>query len=402
MFSRNEQIFIPGAAGEPVALRDAVFGAAGVNIVTSFVPGLNPLRGEEIGEGSRVTGLFMQPGLAEAQRRGLYRHLPLSYGAMLKHVVDGPGFDSCVVQVSPPDTDGRCSLGPAAEFTPAVLEKSRRIVAVINPNVPALPHAPWIARDRIDVAVEDESPLVTYDVGAVDEATRQIARHVATLIPDGAAIQVGLGKVPHALMEALHDRRGLRVHSGMISDGIVALAEAGALEPGHPIRTTAILGSPALYDWVRGHDGIHVLGVADIHMPAVLAGIDGLIAVNSALEVDLFGQCNLELAKGRAISGGGGSTDFARGARLGTGGISVVALPATFGGGKGSRILARLDSDGLTTLPRVDVDVIVTEEGVADLRGLSVHERAEAIVRVAAPDCRDDLLDQWRAIAARL
>lgn len=402
MFSLGERIFIPGAAGEPSALRRQVFGAAGVDITTSFVPGLNPLKDDDIGAGTRVTGPFMQPGLGEAQRIGAFRHLPLSYAAMLKYVIEGAGFDACVVQVAPPDGQGRCSLGPAAEFTPAAIARAGRIVAIVNPNVPVLPHAPWIARDRIALTIEDDGPLITYDVGAVDDATRQIAHHVAQLIGNGATIQVGLGKVPHALMEALHDRRNLRIHSGMISDGIMGLAGAGALAADQPCRTTAILGSPALYDWVRGRDDIHVLGVADIHGPAVLAGIDGMVAVNSALEVDLFGQCNLELAKGRAISGGGGATDFARGARLGRGGISVVALPATFGGGKGSRILAQLDGNGITTLPRTDVDVIVTEEGLADLRGLSVHERAAAIIAVAAPDCREALTGQWAAIVGRL
>jgi len=402
MFTPGERIFIPGAAGEPVALRGQVFGARGLDVTTSFVPGLNPLSGEDIGEGTRVSGLFMQPGLGEAQRNGVFRHLPLSYAAMLKHIVEGPGFDACAVQVAPPDGQGRCSLGPAAEFTPAALARSRRIVAVINPRVPALPGAPWVARDDIAAAVEDDSPLVTYDVGAVDEATRRIAVNVATLIGDGATFQVGLGKVPHALMEALHDRRDLRIHSGMVSDGIIGLARAGALSSAAPSHTTAILGSAELYDWVRGRADVHVLPVSLIHAPAVLAGIDRLVAVNSALEVDLFGQCNLELARGRAISGGGGATDFAHGARLGTGGISVVALPATFGGGKGSRILARLDGNGIATLPRVDVDVIVTEEGIADLRGRSVHERAEAIITVAAPGSRSELTEQWKALAARL
>ena len=402
MFDGGQRIFIPGAAGEPTALRDDVFGASGAEIITSFVPGINPLTMEGIGPGSHVYGLFMQPSMAQAQRQGIFRHLPFSYAAMLKHINNGPAFDWCVVQVSPPDADGRFCLGPSAEFTPAAIGRARQVAAVINPNVPALPHAPWIARERIDTLVESDAAIVTYDVGAVDDHTRQIARHVAELVVDGATLQVGLGKVPHALMQALHDRRRLKVHSGMVSDGFIGLAEAGALADDQPHRTTAILGSEALYDWVRGRSDLHVLGVEDIHAPAILANIDQLVAVNSALEVDLFGQCNLEWAKGRAVSGGGGSSDFARGARLGARGISVVALPATFAGGKGSRILAQLDSNGITTLPRTDVDVIVTEEGVADLRGLSVHERAERIITVAAPGHRSALEQQWKEIAERL
>lgn len=383
-------------------MRSQVFGASEAEIVTSFVPGINPLSIDDIGTGSHVYGLFMQPSMAQAQRLGIFRHLPFSYAAMLKHIVEGPAFDWCVIQVSPPDADGRFCLGPSAEFSPAVIGRARRVMAVVNPNVPALPNAPWIARERIDTVVESDVPLVTYDVGAVDEPTRHIARHVAELVDDGTTLQVGLGKVPHALMQALHDRRRLKVHSGMISDGFIGLAQAGALADDQPHRTTAILGSAALYEWVRDRSDLHVLGVENIHAPAVLANIDRLVAVNSALEVDLLGQCNLEWAKGRAVSGGGGSTDFARGARLGERGISIVALPATFAGGTGSRILAQLDSNGITTLPRTDVDVIVTEEGIADLRGLSVHERAERIISVAAADHRAALEQQWKDIAGRL
>ena len=402
MFDPGQRIFIPGAAGEPVAVRDKIFGASGVEIVTSFVPGINPLSMEDIGPGSHVYGLFMQPSMAQAQRLGIFRHLPFSYAGMLKHIVHGPAFDWCVVQVSLPDADGRFCLGPSAEFTPAAIARARHVMAVVNPNVPALPHAPWIERERIDQFIEADAALVNYDVGAVDEPTRRIARYVAELIEDGSTLQVGLGKVPHALMEALHDRRGLKVHSGMISDGFIGLANAGALADGVPHRTTAILGSATLYEWVRDRCDLHVLGVEDIHVPIVLANIERLVAVNSALEVDLFGQCNLEWANGRAVSGGGGSTDFARGARLGRQGISVVALPSTFAGGKGSRVLAQLDGNGITTLPRNDVDVIVTEEGLADLRGLSVHERAERIIAVAAPDHRSTLELQWKDIASRL
>ena len=402
MFDRGQRIFIPGAAGEPIALRPQVFGASEAEIVTSFVPGINPLSMDDIGPGSHVYGLFMQPSMAQAQRLGVFRHLPFSYAAMLKHIVHGPAFDWCVIQVSPPDAGGRCCLGPSAEFSPAAIGRARRVMAVVNPNVPALPHAAWIARERIDTLIESDAALVTYDVGAVDEPTRRIARHVAELIDDSTTLQVGLGKVPHALMQALHDRRRLKVHSGMVSDGFIGLAEAGALAGDRPHRTTAILGSKALYEWVRDRSDLHVLGVGDIHAPAVLANLERFVAVNSALEVDLFGQCNLEWAKGRAVSGGGGSTDFARGARLGEQGISIVALPATFGGGKGSRILAQLDGNGIATLPRTDVDAIVTEEGIADLRGLSVHERAERIISIAAPGHRAALEQQWKDIAGRL
>ncbi|KXU33826.1 hypothetical protein A0J57_04075 [Sphingobium sp. 22B] len=402
MFKPQDRIFLPGSCGAPQDIVDAVLSAPDARITTSFVPGINPLRSEDIPAGCVVSGLFMQPGLADAQRDGRYRHLPFSYAATIKWLRDQPGFDCCVIQVTPPDSDGNCSLGPAAEFTPDVLRRAGRIVAVVNPHVPRIANAPVVPVSRFAHIVHSTAPLPGYDVGEVDAATRRIASLAAAFIADGDVLQVGLGKVPHALMQALCDRRNLRLHSGMLSDGVMALAEAGALDPDWAHVTTVVLGSRHLYQWAAERKDIHVRGVEHSHDPMRLAALERFIAVNSALEVDLFGQCNLELAAGRAVSGAGGAPDFARAARLGRGGMSIVALPATFGGGKGSRIRPLLGDGGLASLSRVDVDAVVTEQGAADLRGLSVHERAAALIAIAAPDAREGLARAWREMAAKL
>ena len=163
-----------------------------------------------------------------------------------------------------------------------------------------------------------------------------------------------------------------------------------------------LLGSADLYEWSKRQELIHVLGCDRIHDAIRLASIPRLVAVNSALSVDLFGQCNLETAGGRALSGAGGAPDFARAARLSPGGLSIVALPATVARGKGSRIIASEGAGSLVTLPRTDVDVVVTEEGAADLRGLSVPQRAEALIGIAPPHARAELTDQWRETLGRL
>ncbi len=402
MFERGDRIFLPGSSGEPVALSRAVLGAQGVDITTSFVPGVNAITNSDIGPDTSVTGLFMHAGLAEAQRSGQYRHLPQSYAAMTNWLRQKEPFDCCVVQVAPPDAEGNCSLGPAVEFTSQVLRRVRRIVAVVNPNVPQVPGGVGIPYSSIATTIESDAPLIAYEVGEVDPATLSIARTVVDYIPDGAVLQTGLGKVPHAIMAALHDRRGLRLHSGMLSDGVIGLAASGALDNVWPHRTTVVLGTVELYGWLEQRSDIHVESVEITHNPAMLAGIEKFFAINSALEVDLFGQCNIELAGGKAVSGSGGATDFTRAGRLSPGGLSIVALPATFGGDERSRIRAWLGEGSMTSLARSDVDVIVTEHGAADLRGLSVHERAEAIIAIAAPAAISDLLDQWHAIAARL
>jgi acyl-CoA hydrolase len=295
-----------------------------------------------------------------------------------------------------------CSLGPSAEFTPEVLRRARRVVAVVNRLVPRVKRGCSLSWSAISRHIEADTPLATYETGTPDATSEAIAANVARYVGDDATLQVGLGKAPHALMRALRGRRRLRLHSGMISDGVIGLAESGALDPTWTHVTTAVLGGAELYSWIAERPDIAVFGVDRVHAPEVLAAIDGFVAVNSALEVDLFGQCNLETADGRAVSGVGGAADFARAARLSPGGVSVVALPSTFGAGLRSRIRARLGGDSVASLARTEVDVIVTEHGAADLRGRSVHERAESIIEVAAPEARPELADRWREIAARL
>lgn len=404
-FAPGSRVYLPGSAGEPVALVAALLAdparTRGLDLVTSAVPGINPLDLDGLAPDARATGLFMQPGLAGAQRAGRFRHLPLSYSGFVRHLAEGPPFDACIVHVSPPDDRGRCSLGAAVEFTPLAVARSRRVVGVVNPAMPRIPGAQDIAYADLDAVAESNAALRSYAVGQPTPEARAIAARVAALVEDGATVQCGLGKVPEALLASLHDRRRLRLHSGMLSDGYIGLVEAGALDPDHPATTCVLVGSARLYACLDGRAGVAVRDCAHVHGVATLSGIERLIAVNSALSVDLFGQCNLEIAGGAAVSGVGGAPDFARAARQSRGGISVVALPTTGARGTVSRIVPRLD-EALVSLPRADVDVVATEHGTADLRGLSVHERAEALVAVAAPAHRAALAAAWRAIAARL
>lgn len=402
MTSALTRIYLPGASGTPASLIKSVFETPNSDITTSFVPGINLLSSEMIRRDSRVSGLFMQATLAAAQCDGRFRHLPLSYFAMAKWLRASPEFDICLVQVSPPDAAGRSSLGPAVEFTESIMRRAKRVVAVVNQAVPRVPHAPTLALADCAEVSEADMPLVGYDAGSADAAAQQIAERVAALIEDGATLQVGLGKVPQCLMNCLQSRRGLRLHSGMLSDGIIGLAESGALACDAEHVTTVVTGTPKLYEWIAQRQDIHLRGVEFTHDPLRLAAIENFVAVNSALEVDLFGQCNLEFVAGSAISGAGGAPDFSRAARLSRGGISIVALPASFGGGKGSRIRARLREDSIVSISRYDVDLVVTEFGVADLRGLSVYERAEAIIAIAAPFARAELTQQWYCLAQKM
>ncbi len=401
----DELVYVPGASGAPLAFVDCLLAhrehQRDLRLLTSYVPGINTLDMQSMDSSAVVTGLFMHAGLQGAQHTGRYRCLPLSYAGFVRHVLDRVDPDLTVVQLAPPDAEGNCSMGPAVEFMPSILSKTRRVLGIINHQTPRIPGAASVPYARLDYACEVDVPLPTYDTGS-NPVTEAIARHIAPLVPDGSVLQIGLGKVPMALSRLLCDRRMLRLHSGMLSDGLLDLARAGALDPDFPHTTCALVGSAQLYKDIEGFEQLRVLGCEVTHDPRVLLGLDNFVSVNSGLEVDLFGQCNLEHAKGQAISGAGGAPDFARAARLSAGGRSVVALNATHHAGKGSRIVACLDTNAVTTISRVDVDHVVTEYGAANLVGASVHERAQAIISVAAPEFREELSRQWATIAARL
>lgn len=401
----GHRVYLPGSSGVPQAYLDVLLAdpdnTAGLDITTSLVPGINPLDISRLAADACVTGLFMQPGFQSAQREGQFRALATSYAGFERYLSQADAFDLCVVQLSPPDAQGRCSLGTLAEFTPSALRRSRRILGLINPQVPNIPGAASVALQQLDYLCHVDTPLAEYAVRP-DPVSDSIANHVASLITDGSTVQMGLGGVPSALYPRLSNHRQLRLHSGMFSDGLIALHTSGALDPDHAPTTCALVGSNDFYRQCANLPVLRVMGCSHTHDPRTLLALEQFTAVNSALEVDLFGQCNLEHANGRAVSGCGGAPDFARAARLSTGGISIVALNATFGRDERSRIVAQLSAGAITSLPRCDVDCVVTEFGIADLRGRDVHQRARVLIDIAAPRHRNDLALAWESIAERL
>jgi len=398
----GEVVYLPGSSGEPTAFMEQLCLAPDdtrdARILTTYVPGINELSVAKLHPSIEITGLFSQPGLTEAQSDRRFRALPMSYAGFVRHLQDQVDIDLAVVQVSEPDARGLCSLGPAVEFTPIALRKSRRRLALINRQTPRIPGSISVPLNDFDYFCEVDMPLPVYHPGA-DAETDAIARYIAPLVEDGCVLQAGLGKVPTALMHRLRDRRKLRLHSGMLSDGALVLSDAGALDRDFAHTTCVLVGSKDFYGRMIAFAPLRITGCEVTHDTRTLAELDRFVAVNSALEVDLFGQCNLEHSNGRAVSGAGGAPDFARASRLSRGGHSIVALHATHR--HGSRIVPFLEPAAVT-LPRFDVDYVVTEFGVATLRGASVHERAHALIEVAAPEFRDALSEAWRAIASRL
>lgn len=401
----GQSIYVAGGLTPPGAWVDALQQdperTRGLRITTSIAPGFpNPFDFDRLHPSAVVTGPLMRPDLTEAQRQGRFEALPVTFTGFLRHL-ETQTFDLGVIQVAPADAQGRWPLGPSVEFLPAALRRCRRVVAIVNPLLPALPYGASLLADRLDAVCEATSAMPCYGADT-DEATDTIGRLVADLLDDGCTLQTGLGRVPTAIARSLRGHRRIRIHSGMISDGLMDLAASGALDEDCTHHTALVAGSEALYAWLPQARGIRIVGIDETHAPQTLARLRRFVAVNSALEVDLFGQCNLEHQGTRAVSGAGGAPDFARAARTTAGGLSVVALNATHGGGTRSRIVAALGPGAMTSLSRLDVDVVVTEFGLADLRQASVHQRARALIGVAAPQFREELERAWHARALTL
>jgi acyl-CoA hydrolase len=298
-----------------------------------------------------------------------------------------PG-DVALIQVAPPDCRGRCSLGVGVDYIADAVEHARVVIAEVNDHCPTTAGA-WIAWDRIDAAAMTARPLLEAPVAQPGDRERRIAEHVAALVRDGDTIQIGVGALPEAITRALADRAELGVHSGMITDGVLDLIEAGVVTNRRKPRderltvTGAALGSERLFEAVGEREDIYFAPVSYTHTPATLADVGRLCAINSAVEIDLHGQVGAEAAGERLLGAVGGQVDFLR-AAAGGGGTAIVALPA-------QRIVTRLS--GPVSTSRSDVDWVVTEHGARSLRGLTDAERREALLELAGPERADELAE---------
>lgn len=301
--------------------------------------------------------------------------------------------DVGLVQVAPPGPDGTCSLGIGADYAADAVRHSRVLVAEINHRMPPTTGTDGIPLDRFDAVVETDRALPELTERAPDATDEAIAGNVAGLVSDGDTVQIGVGVLPSAILDGLVGHRDLGIHSGMITDGVLRLVEKGVvtgarkeIDPGTIVAGTAI-GSAELYAGLARMP-VEFRPASHTHAPAVLARLSRLVAINSALEVDLTGQVGAEIARGRYLGGVGGQADFS-GAAARTGACSIIALRST--AGSESTIVPTLRG-GATTTARADVDAVVTEHGVAWLRGVPLSDRARRLAAIAAPEHREALL----------
>lgn len=403
----GRRVYWPGCAGQSPLfqrwLQDAPALADGVEFCGVWIPGVNRFDPTALHPAARAATFFLSRDLREGWKRGAVDYLPLHYSEIVRQLSAPGRFDVLMLQLAPPDANGDCSLALAADFTPAALAgctPDTVVLAHINPLLPRT-RGPAVPAARIDAWVESAMAQPALPPEPDDDALEAVARHVAALVRDGDTLQFGLGRLQACVLAALSGHRNLRLHSGMVSDGLVQLHASGALAAPSatrpPVCTGVALGGSALQALVADAELVQFAGVEHTHAQATLAAIPRLVAVNSALEVDLFGQVNCETLNGAQISGVGGLVDFVRGARASEGGRAVIAATSMAGRERRSRIVPELNHR-LTGIARTDIDHVVTEHGIASLRGLGVDARARALIAIAAPEHRAALDASWHTL----
>ena len=346
----------------------------------------------------RYATWHMSPRLEDARRRGRVEFLPIRYFDVVTEFAPGGHWapDCVLVHTAPPDARGYLSLGASVGLALPAARRAPLVIAQVNPNMPRARGNGWLHASQIDAWVDVDEPLAEYPPPVVGDVERAIGRQVAALVPDGATVQVGVGAIPQAVLEALGDHRDLALHSLLVDSG-VALVERGVVTGARKrvhrgrLDIAEAMGTRRTFDFLGASDMVNMESSAFVHDPDVVAGLDRFVAINSALEIDLTGQVTAESLGPRQVAGIGGQFDFVLGASRSAGGTSVIALPSTGRDGAVSRIVPQLAGGAAVTTPRYLADWVVTEHGPARLRGLSDRGRATALVAVAHPRFQGEL-----------
>lgn len=405
LLTPGSTVFIQGGIGEPTALLDGLAAnpssSNGVDFFSVMVPGINSYIPTNYHENATFNTFFVYGGLNESFHSGRTKFFPLHYSDIIPFINQLPTIDMVLIQTSPPDANGQCNLGPVVDFVPALLKRATTVIAEINQKMPAAIGSSTITFSSIDYAVEANHSLPGATPYKISTDVDSIATNVVNLIDDGDTLQFGIGNIPHAVLGKLDNHSHLGIHSGMITEGVERLiknevftSQKKTLDAGYH-STGFALGSEDFYQWAAHCDNLKFCPVSYTHDIRIISALDNFVSINSAVQVDLLGQVNAEMLNGKQISATGGALNFVRGARLSRNGRSIIALPATAAKGTQSRIIARFDDKSVVSIPRTDVDYVITEYGVANLAYKSTTERATALINLAAPQFRDDLARQW-------
>jgi acyl-CoA hydrolase len=401
------QVFLHGGAAVPSLLLDALVARAGdlrdVGLIHFHANGPGPHLAPEMAGHFRHRALFIGPNAREAVNDGRADYVPVFLSDVPELFLTGVlPLDVALINVTRPDAHGFCSLGTSVDAALSAIRSAKTVVAQLNAAVPRTLGDSFVHVSDIDLAVEVDQPPYEHDDPPIGDVERRIGEYVAELVPDEATIQMGIGSIPAAVGLALRDKRDLGAHTEMFTDVVLDLVEAGALTGAAKeinrgkIVSTFMMGSRRLYDFVNDNPMVEMRPVDYTNDTAVIRRFRRMTAINSALSVDLTGQVSADSIGTRFYSGVGGQMDFMRGAALAPEGRAIIALPSTAAGGSVSRICGVLPEGAGVVTSRAHVRTVVTEYGVAELFGRSVRERAHALIGIAHPDFRDELLHQAR------
>ena len=340
---------------------------------------------------------FSGPGARAAVAAGHCDVMPCHYSDAPKLVRDYVDVDAYCITVSPMDKHGYFSTGCSASISFALKNKAKRIYLEVNAHMPRTLTAPIIHISEVAALCESSEPLITLPPAESDAESAAIGNLIAAEVPDAATIQLGIGAIPNEVGKALKVKRNLGIHTELLTDGMIELLECGAADnsrkPIHIGRTVATFafGSKRIYDYIDDNPAVEMLPVDYVNDPALIAQHPNFVSVNAALEVDFFGQVSAESLGTRHISGSGGQVDYVRGAVMSKGGKSFIAFPSTAANGTVSKITPTLKAGSIVTTGKNEVDHIVTEYGIAKLRGQPLSKRVKALISIAHPKFRDEL-----------
>lgn len=395
------RVFVHGAAATPTPLLEALVArpdVEGVRLYHLHTGGPAPWAAPEQAGRFRSVSLFTGAPVREAVADGRADFVPVFLSDIPALFRSGViPLDVALVQVSPPDRHGFCSLGTSVDVARAAVDAATFVVAEVNARMPRTHGAGTVPLDRFDAVVATDRPLPAHDPEPPDDVAARIGELVAALVPDRATLQMGIGTIPNAVLARLHEKRDLGIHTECFSDSLVELVAAGAVtnrfKAVHPGRivTSFVDGSRRLYDFVDDNPLVEFHPSDRVNDTARISRNPRVVAVNSALQVDLSGQVGADSLGHRVYSGIGGQMDFIRGAARSRGGVPVIALPATAAGGRASRIVAELAPGSGVVTTRGHVHWVVTEYGAVNLHGATLRERGERLASIAHPDLRAEL-----------
>ncbi len=404
LVNSGDRVYVHEAAMAPVSLIEALVARADelhdVEIMHLHTEVPAPYADPKYAGHLRLNALFVGPNARSAVNAGDADYTPVFLSEIPGLIADGPlNADVAFVQLSPPDRHGYCRLGTSIACARSAVDNAKTVIAELNPRVPRTMGNSAVHISRIAAAVEVDRPLPVHELSEISETEMMIGHHVAEIIPNGATLQVGIGSIPAAVLRSLTHHQDLGVHTEMFTDELIELVESGVINNRLKTRfqgrivTSFASGTQRLFDFVNDNPFVEFHPSNIVNDPAEIRLQRSMVALNSAIEIDLTGQVCADSIGERIFSGIGGQMDFMQGAVRSRGGKAIIALPSTARGGETSRIVPRLRPGAGVVTTRGHVQCIVTEYGAVNLRGQSLRKRAELLINVAHPDFRRELRD---------